>query len=127
MSEHMTKKDIRRIERLANISNREYAELDKMIAAAIELKGQDVQIKLGRTLEHVPISGLGTVRFYCFPWAIGDDVRGIVAWRQYGDEEGVAAFQACAAKYFSDGVKAKSVVMEFPDGHTEQLRPNRRR
>lgn len=120
----MEKYDKQRIEKLANISEAEYAELDRMIATAIELKGKPVQVKLARTLDEVRIGGKNSplvARIYFFPWSVDDDVRGIVGWRPYGADEEVAAFQAQCTKYFSDGVGATSVVMHTAKGK-ESLR-----
>lgn len=117
----MAKNDKRSIEELAHISPDEYAELEKMIAEAIKRKGTEGTVGLARTLEYIPISGLGTVRVYVFWWTVDMEPRGRVAWRPYGADEEVAAFQAVSAKYFSDGVQATSVVMRTPDGAVEKL------
>ena len=111
---------------LASISDKEKAELDRMITYAKSVIGQDVKVKLRQTLDHVRISGLGTVRVYFFSWAVGDETqeRGIIAHRPYGGEEDedLAQFKANMAKYFADGVEAKSVVMYGPKGRKTRLR-----
>jgi hypothetical protein len=119
----MTKNDkrIKGLELLANISEREYAELDRVIAEAIRLDGQAVQITLGKQLEHIPIEGLGTTRVWVFLWAVNNNVKGMIGWRPYGAYDRCSAFQAVSAKYFADGVKAKAVTMHMPDGTEERL------
>jgi hypothetical protein len=114
--------DTRTIEQLANISPREYAALDRMIAECVARDGQDIQVSMRRTLDQVRIIGLqDPVRLYFFSWAVGDKEREVIGWRAYGADEQVAAFQAVAAKYVADGVKAKSVILHTPSG-TEKLR-----
>lgn len=116
----MTEKQ--RSKKLANISESEYAELDKMIAEARRREGQDGKIGVGREVRAVPISGLGYARVYVFYWFVDGKTRGVIGWRPYGADEEIAAFQAHIAKYFSDGVNPKSVILTGPDGREERLR-----
>ena len=111
---------------LSDISDKERAELDRMIAYSRSVAGQDVRVVLRQTLDHVRISGLGTARIYFFSWAVDGEQRerGIIAHRPYGGEEdeALAQFKANIAKYFSDGVEAKSVVMYGPKGRKTKLK-----